>query len=142
MSTLLPEKCGDKKFQFVSFKIIVVRKLLIAHFIKPYRDPSAFVNWISVRFYETGCMQQDKMKFFLSRVCCVGRPALIMCLASKWLVLILMAAFIRNFLIFLQLKYKIQIKQKRTIDNTRNNIDQKCLEGGLYHQKNTYFFNF
>ena len=28
----------------------------IAHIIKPYRD-RVFVSWISVRFYETGCMQ-------------------------------------------------------------------------------------
>ena len=32
----------------------------IAHFIKPYRDPVHFINWISVRFYETGCSTRNK----------------------------------------------------------------------------------
>ena len=27
----------------------------IANFLKSYRDQVHFVNWISVRFYETGC---------------------------------------------------------------------------------------
>ena len=28
----------------------------IVHFIKPYRDHMHFVNWVSVRFFETGCI--------------------------------------------------------------------------------------
>ena len=39
-----------------SKKCIDLRYLYIAHFIKPYRDPCVFVNWISVRFYEMDCI--------------------------------------------------------------------------------------
>ena len=39
----------------------------IAHFIKPYRDQVHFVNWISVRFYETGCIKRF-MKYNIKQV--------------------------------------------------------------------------
>ena len=36
----------------------------IAHLIKPYRDPVHLINWISVRFYETGCIFLKKTDFY------------------------------------------------------------------------------
>ena len=39
----------------------------IAHFIKPCRDRSAFVNWILVMFYETdGMYTTSKLNFWVT----------------------------------------------------------------------------
>ena len=44
----------SKRIADMIIMAVIVQFLYIAHFIKPYL--SAFVKWISVRFYETDCI--------------------------------------------------------------------------------------
>ena len=49
------EKNPYKSIGYTIVRRLYVLILYIVHFIKPYRDPVNFVNWISVMFYGTGC---------------------------------------------------------------------------------------
>ena len=61
----------EKRLGSAGFATIYTTYLSIAHFIKPYRDPYVFVNWISARSYEMDCISLNTNRCFESFTKCM-----------------------------------------------------------------------